>query len=51
MHLDLACLKSVRDFSEAFLKTEPKLDLLINNAGDLQQPCMFWERPGDPHTN
>ncbi|XP_060800221.1 dehydrogenase/reductase SDR family member 13a.3 [Neoarius graeffei] len=33
MHLDLASLKSVRDFSEAFLKTEPKLDLLINNAG------------------
>ncbi|KAJ8280933.1 hypothetical protein GJAV_G00061190 [Gymnothorax javanicus] len=33
MHLDLASLKSVRSFAEAFLKTEPRLDLLINNAG------------------
>lgn len=33
MHLDLASLKSVRDFAETFLKTEPRLDLLINNAG------------------
>ncbi|XP_073779103.1 dehydrogenase/reductase SDR family member 13a.3 isoform X1 [Danio rerio] len=33
MHLDLASLQSVRDFAETFLKTEPRLDLLINNAG------------------
>ncbi|KAI5625552.1 dehydrogenase/reductase (SDR family) member 13a, duplicate 3, partial [Silurus asotus] len=33
MHLDLASLKSVRDFAETLLKTEPRLDLLINNAG------------------
>ncbi|XP_037342071.1 dehydrogenase/reductase SDR family member 13-like [Pungitius pungitius] len=33
MQLDLASLKSVRSFSERFLKTEPRLDLLINNAG------------------
>ncbi|KAL6471351.1 hypothetical protein MHYP_G00200010 [Metynnis hypsauchen] len=33
MHLDLASLKSVRSFAETFLKTEPRLDLLINNAG------------------
>lgn len=33
MHLDLASLKSVRNFAETFLKTEPRLDLLINNAG------------------
>ncbi|KAK1786422.1 hypothetical protein P4O66_018119 [Electrophorus voltai] len=33
MHLDLASLKSVRSFSETFLKSEPRLDLLINNAG------------------
>ncbi|XP_066515078.1 dehydrogenase/reductase SDR family member 13a.3 [Hoplias malabaricus] len=33
MHLDLANLKSVRMFAETFLKTEPRLDLLINNAG------------------
>ncbi|XP_029922358.1 dehydrogenase/reductase SDR family member 13-like [Myripristis murdjan] len=33
MQLDLASLKSVRDFAETFLRTEPRLDLLINNAG------------------
>ncbi|KAG9264974.1 dehydrogenase/reductase SDR family member 13-like [Astyanax mexicanus] len=33
MPLDLASLKSVRTFAETFLKTEPRLDLLINNAG------------------
>lgn len=34
MHLDLASLKSVRNFAETFLKSEPRLDLLINNAGN-----------------
>ncbi|KPP62920.1 dehydrogenase/reductase SDR family member 13-like, partial [Scleropages formosus] len=33
MHLDLASLRSVRSFTETFLKQEPRLDLLINNAG------------------
>lgn len=33
MQLDLASLKSVRSFTETFLKTESRLDLLINNAG------------------
>lgn len=33
MQLDLGSLKSVRCFSETFLKTESRLDLLINNAG------------------
>ncbi|KAJ8266383.1 hypothetical protein GJAV_G00129820 [Gymnothorax javanicus] len=33
MQLDLGSLKSVRSFTETFLKTEPRLDLLINNAG------------------
>lgn len=33
MQLDLASLKSVRCFAETFLKTESRLDLLINNAG------------------
>ncbi|KAM6969280.1 retinol dehydrogenase 11-like [Tautogolabrus adspersus] len=33
MQLDLASLKSVHCFTETFLKSESKLDLLINNAG------------------
>ncbi|XP_034062100.1 dehydrogenase/reductase SDR family member 13-like isoform X2 [Gymnodraco acuticeps] len=33
MPLDLGSLKSVRSFAENFLKSEPRLDLLINNAG------------------
>ncbi|TNN01423.1 hypothetical protein fugu_010805 [Takifugu bimaculatus] len=37
MQLDLGSLKSVRSFAETFLRTEPRLDLLINNAGVYMQ--------------
>ncbi|CAJ1065941.1 dehydrogenase/reductase SDR family member 13-like [Xyrichtys novacula] len=33
MQLDLGSLKSVRSFAENFLRSESRLDLLINNAG------------------
>ncbi|KAM3854867.1 dehydrogenase/reductase SDR family member 13-like [Vipera latastei] len=33
MILDLANLNSVRAFAQTFLKSEPRLDILINNAG------------------
>uniref|UniRef100_A0A8C6ZKD4 Dehydrogenase/reductase 13 n=1 Tax=Nothoprocta perdicaria TaxID=30464 RepID=A0A8C6ZKD4_NOTPE len=33
MHLDLASLRSVRAFASAVLRQEPRLHLLINNAG------------------
>ncbi|XP_054861632.1 dehydrogenase/reductase SDR family member 13-like isoform X2 [Amphiprion ocellaris] len=33
MQLDLASLQSVRSFADNFLKSESRLDLLINNAG------------------
>ena len=32
-HLDLASLKSVREFAEKILESESRLDILINNAG------------------
>uniref|UniRef100_A0A3Q1FGU2 Retinol dehydrogenase 12, like n=1 Tax=Acanthochromis polyacanthus TaxID=80966 RepID=A0A3Q1FGU2_9TELE len=33
MKLDLSDTKSIREFAEAFKKDEPKLNILINNAG------------------
>ncbi|XP_053358966.1 retinol dehydrogenase 14a [Clarias gariepinus] len=36
--LDLACLSSVRSFCEQINKEEPRLDVLINNAGVYQCP-------------
>uniref|UniRef100_A0A8C5NLM1 Dehydrogenase/reductase 13 n=1 Tax=Junco hyemalis TaxID=40217 RepID=A0A8C5NLM1_JUNHY len=38
MHLDLASLCSVRAFASTFLRQEPQLHLLINNAGECQDP-------------
>lgn len=37
MQLDLGSLKSVRSFADTFLKSEPRLDILINNAGIYMQ--------------
>lgn len=37
-HLDLASLTSVRTFCEGIIKEEPKIDVLINNAGIYQCP-------------
>lgn len=36
--VDLASLKSVRQFAEQFKVTHPKLDILINNAGVMMPP-------------
>jgi NAD(P)-dependent dehydrogenase (short-subunit alcohol dehydrogenase family) len=41
--LDLASLKSVREFAENIKKNEPKLDVLINNAGVMMCPYMKTE--------
>ncbi|XP_019717214.1 dehydrogenase/reductase SDR family member 13b.1 [Hippocampus comes] len=37
MQLDLGNLKSVRSFAENYLRSEPRLDILINNAGIYMQ--------------
>ncbi|GLR19921.1 oxidoreductase [Portibacter lacus] len=37
-HLDLASLRSVKDFSSRILESESSLDLLINNAGIMIPP-------------
>lgn len=37
MALDLASLASVQAFATAFLSSEPRLDILIHNAGEKQQ--------------
>ncbi|XP_031553920.1 retinol dehydrogenase 11-like [Actinia tenebrosa] len=41
--LDLASLKSVREFAEKIKKNEPRLDILINNAGVMMCPYMTTE--------
>ena len=39
--LDLASLTSVRRFCERVLKEEPRIDILINNAGIMA--CPYWK--------
>ena len=34
MELDLANLRSVREFCKSFLQREKRLDILVNNAGE-----------------
>jgi retinol dehydrogenase 12 len=43
LQLDLASMKSIRQFSEKFHKLETKLDILINNAGVMACPKSFTE--------
>ena len=40
-HLDLASLASVRQFCEAVLQDEARIDILINNAGIMR--CPYWK--------
>ena len=41
--LDLASLKSVREFAERTLGEEPRIDILINNAGVMAPPYTITE--------
>ncbi|GBM04337.1 hypothetical protein AVEN_129011-1, partial [Araneus ventricosus] len=34
-HLDLASFSSIRQFAAEILKSEPRIHILINNAGDI----------------
>lgn len=47
MALDLASLASVRAFATAFLSSEPRLDILIHNAGEGQQALQGGQRVGN----
>ena len=49
LQLDLASLKSVREFSEKFHKLESKLDILINNAGLLLVKKSYTEDGFEMH--
>ena len=40
-NLDLASLKSINEFCDDVLKTENRIDVLVNNAGIFQ--CPFWK--------
>lgn len=41
---DLADFDSIRQFAEEFKKEEPKLDILINNAGVMRCPRMLTKQ-------
>lgn len=43
MKLDLASIKSIRDFSKDFHEREKKLNILINNAGIMACPKSYTE--------
>ena len=43
MEIDLACLKSVRDFAENIKTHYDKLDILVNNAGVMMTPFQKTE--------
>ena len=46
MQLDLASFNSVNEFSNAFLKAEKRLDILINNAGMIGQKAAKHNKDG-----
>lgn len=50
MALDLASLASVRAFAAAFLSSEPRLDILIHNAGEGRRPVVGRRAPGPGDT-
>ena len=47
--LDLASLRSVRNFSVAFLASQPCLDILVNNAGVMACPLSYTEEGHEMH--
>ena len=49
MQLDLASLKSIKDFAQAFIKKFDRLDVLLNNAGIMMVPYGVTEDGFERH--
>lgn len=50
MELDLANMRSIREFCTSFLQKEKRLDILINNAGEISRMHSICSVTEEDHT-